>query len=323
MNVIVDVALLIIGFIALWLSSDRTILYTAHAAESFGLSKLFMGFVLLAVSTGLPELLVAIQSLLVNKAQLSVGDIVGSNFVDISLALGISATFVGPILVVEADRTRQLIMLSLSALIMIFVFSVNQLTKLHGALLILCYLVGIVWLWQTRRVSLKHKEYGKFLQQSYGISNDSILLRLFISLMLVIISSKICVSSALNIANNLTIPLDIIGASIFAAGTSLPEISLNVQAVRKRQYSLAIGNSVGSVFEQGALILGLLALSSPSPLTLHNLYGIVPFMFFSFCIVFYSIASNKTISRAAGLILMGAYILFVWYELWHLGKFHG
>ncbi len=307
--------LLIIGLILLWLSSDKAVLYASQAAGLFGISKLFVGFVLLAVSTGLPELLVAIQSLIAHTPLLSVGDIIGSNFADISLSLGIPALFIGPIMVKKADYKKQLIMLLLSSFVMFFVFINGQLTKAMGIFLLLIYVTCIVWLWKTSHVPFKVEEHEQFIKERFSNQKNSIIFKLLFYLILVIIASKICIESALALANTMEMPLDVLGVSIIAFGTSLPEISLNIHAIKKKKYSLAIGNSFGSIFSQGALILGLLATFSPSPLPLEHLYPIIPFICIAYGITGYHILFRKKIGKPTGLILTAIYALFMIYEL--------
>ncbi len=315
MNIILSTVFLIIGFVVLWLSSNKAIIYSAQTARVLGLSKLFIGFVILAVSTGLPELMVTIHSLFTGTPQLSVGAIIGSNFADIALALGISAAFIGPIAIIVRDYYEQMVMFFISSLVMVFIFISGSVTKLMGFILLAIYVVGIAWLWKITHNESHEKQSH---EEKPDHTKNGVIGRLILYLFLVVASSKLCVDNALEIAQVFDLPLDILGVSVFAVGTSLPEISLNIQAVRTKNYSLALGNSLGSIFSQGAFILGLLAALSPMPLSLENMYAIIPFMLASYILVGYHLVTKKSIGKISGWLLIGSYGAFIAYQIWIL-----
>lgn len=320
MEILVSLFFLVLGFFTLALSSSRSIDYSLQAAEMFSISKLFVGFVLLAVSTGLPELLIAIQSLLLGEPMLSAGDIIGSNFVVVSLSFGFALAIFGPANLPSGGgaRKRQLRMLILSSLLMLFIFAIGTINRFIGLVLICIYVLGITYLWYTRKQTFE-QEIGEQLEIAQKhieySSRPAVLMRLGGCLLLVIFSSKVCVDSALEIAQYFGLPLEMMGASIVAIGTSLPEIILNLQAVRKGNISLALGNSLGSVFEQGAFILGLLAIGSPQPIALYSLRPIAPFMFAAYGILGYQLWGDREFSKLDGVLLVSCYGLFLLYGL--------
>lgn len=318
-NIVIQSLLLIFGLFALWFSSNKAILYASKIAQLFGLSRLFIGFALLALSTGLPELFVGIQALIAGYPLLSVGDILGSNFVDVALAMGIPALFIRPIYISVIDQKKQLAMLLISSLVMAYIFINGHITKTMGVFLLLIYAFSIIWLWKTQEAPFEVKESEKFLDSANRTLKNGAMFKLLLYLLLVTISSKICVQAALALATVLPIPIDIIGASVFAIGTSLPEIALNLQAIKRKNYSLAIGNSFGSIFNQGAFVLGLLSILSPTSLPLTHLYPIAPFMFLSYALVGYHIIRRKKIKPIAGAMLISFYVMFIIYEIYIYG----
>lgn len=312
MNIILHGILLILGFIGLWFSSEKAIVFCSRTASLFGVSRLFIGFIAIALSSGLPELLVAIQSVMQNAPELSIGNIIGSNLVNLSMALGIAAVFVGPITMVQKNRIEQLVMFAASGLTMVFIFINGQITYTMGIAFLITYLIGIIWLWySTEHVVHKHHIKTSNTQQHAG----SILIHLIVSLFLVTILSKICIDNALKLASYIHIPLDIVGVIIFGIGTALPEIAMNIQAVSKKNYSLALGNSLGSIFSQGALIPGFLGILSPTPLPIKHLYSTIPFLIIAYGIVGYHLIFRKRIEKKSGLLLMSCYVAFVCYEI--------
>lgn len=312
MNVLLNIVLLIFGFIALWLSSEKAIVFCSRTASLFGLSKLFIGFIVIAISSGLPELLVAIESIMVGATELSIGNIIGSNLVNLSMAIGLAVVFVGPIAMVQKDRIEQLILFVASGLIMAFIFINGQITHAMGVALLILYVIGIMWLWYTTE-HVVHKHHVE--NSSSQKHTRSVLIHLIMYLFLVIISSKVCINNALALASTLHISLDIVGVIIFGIGTALPEIAMNIQAVSKKNYSLALGNSLGSIFSQGALIPGFLGVISHTPLQVEHLYATIPFLGIAYGIVGYHLIFRKKIEKRSGLLLIGCYLAFVGYEL--------
>jgi len=307
--------ILIASLFVLWLSSDRVIIHATLLAQKLGVSNLFIGFFVLAVATGLPELAIALQAILANKPLLSAGNILGANFSDISLCLGLAALLFGPIYTHTGDLKKQLTILLLSSFVMAFVFIMGQLNQIIGVFLIGLYLLSAVWLFKTT-VPLEEA-----LENSQNaLLNQTTILRsainLFLFLLLILLSSKICVMSALSVALQFKIPEYIIGVIIIGVGASLPELSVTIQSVKQKKYGLAIGNSLGSVFEQGALILGILALGLSKPLSLVHLRYIAPFMFFAYGVIGYCLLIKRRVDRREGVLLLLAYVLFVFYSLW-------
>lgn len=312
MELVVASIVLVLGFIGLWISSERTIDYASQTAMNFGLSKMFVGFMLLAISTGLPELFVAMQALISNKPLLSAGDILGSNFLDVSLALGLAATVYGPLEYNHLEIRRSCILLIVSASLMGFVFFVGTLTAPIGMLLVCIYILGIWWLYHSGA-----SDASTTVHQLQGNKNEKmmVIMKLILWMLVVVASAKLCVESGLSIAEHTHIPLAIIGSLIFSLGTSLPEIMLNLQAARKKQFALALGNSLGSVFEQGSLILGILSIGSQQPISLTYFYHLGPFLALAYALVAIQLLTRRSISRGSGLMLLGTYAAFVIYEI--------
>ena len=141
---------LISGLLLLWWGGEKTVSYASQASYLFGVSGFFLGFVLVAISTGIPELSIAISSLATGATGLSVGDIIGSNFTDVSLVLGVPATFVGAIYVPRKEKWHLLSMVGLTGLLMLVVLISPALTRWHGVGLLLTYAVAMAFIWRTR-----------------------------------------------------------------------------------------------------------------------------------------------------------------------------
>ena len=297
-----------VGLIGLWWSSDKSVEYSIKLSELFGITTFFIGFVLIAISTGLPELAISIAALWNKVPSVAAGGIIGSNLIDVSLVLGLPAVFLGTLNVRKEDKLSLMLMLVVTALVMAFVFIVGTLSPVYGLVLFILYFASIWWLWKHKATKIiTPEEVVEELRGEDGRKRRPLrfkllmLLRLLISVALVIIFSKISIDSTIFFIKYLPISLAAFGATIIAVGTSLPELALSIQAVRRKEYSLAFGNSFGSVLEQATLILGLLVIGSRKPIDISMLRPIAPIMFLSYAIVAHSLLKKTKVGRKEGL----------------------
>jgi cation:H+ antiporter len=317
-----NILALISGLMLLWWSGDRSVHYSLEASHLFGVSSFFMGFVLLALATGIPELSITIVSSFNNASALAVGDILGSNFTDIALVLGLPLVIAGTLHVRKKEYANLILMLLIIVLVMSFVFILGELTWIHGVILIVVYALCLLRLWKTRTTKTMGKEgavVAKEKAKGAVILSNKIgtLFKLGMSLVFVGIASQLSVYCARALTEAFDIHLATLGATLFSLGTSLPELSLSLSAIRRREYALAAGNSLGSVLEQGTLILGILAIISPTPVNLRPVRSIAPFMFLAFAIVGYGFIQRKKLNRIEGIMLLVLYVAFLVYHYAH------
>ncbi len=304
--------LLIFGLVLLWWSGDRTIFYTQKLASAYKLDNFFLGFVLLAVATGIPELGILIQSLFKGVPSLSIADIVGSNFLNISIVIGLPVMLYGKILLSKEIYKNALFMLAASMLLMGIIFASNTLTKDLGLFFILVYAASCFYMWKMQNVRInKGQQFQDKPAHTYSTKEKlDVFFNLFFGLFLVLISSKICVNSAINIVKQTTISFDVIGATILAFGTSLPEIILNTIAIKNKQYDLAIGNTLGSTLENGSVLIGILSIFSKDPVNVASIKWIAPFFYAACLIIGSGILFRKKIGMLEGFLLLFLTITF-------------
>ena len=320
-------AIVILSLVGLWKAGDLSIKYSNDLAKKFEISSMFIGFFLLAVATGLPELAIAISALRRGVIGISSGTILGSNVSDISLVLGLAILIHGPIHINVKENRNLLKMLLISALSMAVVFWVGFLTKCIGIILILIYTLSILWLWKTRKDGLKKEkkddnlecgeEFTFLSKYIFGKTKLGITLGMFFGFFLILVTSEIVVHFSVKLVKMLSLSLEFVGTTIFAIGTSLPELSLSLNAVKKKEYVLALGNSFGSVLEQGTLIIGILAFASSKPIDIVSLRGLVPFMFLPFIIIGFGMIKNRRIGRIHASLMVIIYIIFLMYESYY------
>lgn len=299
---------LIIGLIFLYWSGEKAVLNTQRLSQLLGIDTFFLGFVLLAVATGLPELSVVIASLSEGASYLSLGDLIGSNFTDVAFALGLSIVIAGSLRIKENEFKYIRNMMLLATILMVSIFLMGKIGKIHGVLLLVVYAISLFYLWYKNH--LQH-------QQTITISQHSklaVAAKLIGSLVLLFGSSRLCVWAAITIVKKTPLSLELFGATIMAIGTSLPEIVLNISAARKKDLGLALGNSLGSVVEQGALLLGILAICSPQPLDISRMLWIAPFIIISYALVGFNIIYYRKLTLFAGYALLAFYGTFLFFS---------
>jgi len=296
------------GLVLLWWAGSRSVQYAVNTTKSFGLSRFFVGFVLIAVSTGIPELAVVLMSVFQGAPQLSVGDILGSNLHDISMVLGIPLLMYGRVYIKEqGDRRELLISLVLAASVMGLVFFARELHRWHGFALIFSYCLYLIWLSSIEHPApavekhevprhLNNNNNNHFAFKDFFSDRAVVIFKLFASLGLVVLAAKLSVTMAIQLSSLIGLSAETLGVSFVALGTSLPELIVSLHAIKRKEYSLAVGNAVGSVFQQGTFILGILALLSRTPLQIKPLNDI--FAWICFCHALLLLCHFSALSRS-------------------------
>lgn len=309
---ILNIVNLILGLILLWWAGHKSVIYSVKTSKAFGVDTLFIGFALIAVTTGLPELLVTFSSLLFDEPNLSAGTIIGSNFVDVSLVLGLPGLFFGPIHFAQKEQSKNIFIFFLTFFLMSLLFFIKHINKTIGIILIGIYVFGTYIMYRFSKIKATETNLSSFNQTNTQNSTKLVLLLIWF-ILLVVIASHVTVKSLVNLVAYTGLAPEIIGATILSVGTSLPELTLSWNALRKKEYSLAIGNSFGSIFEQGTFILGILSLGASRPINLTGLLPISPFFLTAYIIVAYSLLFNKKITKLASFSLVLVTIVYYFY----------
>lgn len=310
MNFTWSFILLIAGLLGLWKSGDW-IVESAHALSAYyRISSAFIGFVLLALASNIPELAVAIMAIIHDAGQVSAGDIIGANFNDIALVIGL-ALFFTPSITLKSDEIREMIRtIIMASFVMIGVLIQGILSPIHGILLLGLYILFVMWSWfdqdsyQSEENISNHHTWQQALTIWYTFIG---------SIIIILTSSSAVVFSALSLAQLCSIQLEALGATIIAIGTSLPEIAIGITALRKKDYALALGPTIGTIFAQATLTLGVLTIFSQTPINLHVLLDSALFMFSAFAILLYALMHDH-LHKKTGFYLI---CLFISYVIYH------
>ncbi len=256
---ILTIALLIVGLVLLVLGADWLVKGASRLAISFGISALVVGLTVVAYGTSAPEMSVSVMSSLNGKSEMALGNIVGSNIFNVLFILGLAA-MVAPLIVNKQLIRLDVPVMILSSIVMLLLCLDGSIGRLDGVLLFAGAIVYTWWLIRmSRRESRENQEEkpeptGKLWQN---------LLWIAVGLAMLVLGSRFLVSSAIEIARALKLSEAIIGLTIIAAGTSLPEVATSIMASIRGQRDIAVGNVVGSNVFNILAVGGLSGIASP------------------------------------------------------------
>jgi cation:H+ antiporter len=319
MDVLIALILLGVFLVVLVLCSHLTITNAIKVSAIARLGKTTFGFILIAFSTSVPELSVAILSLLGNgeKTAVSVGNVIGSNIVNICLIIGLAT-----VLVVFQKRSRNVKMIPAMAkeefgslYFGLFVASIIPLTLVY--LTFASRFVGLVLVLIFGAYTYQLSKMRIPQESSPSVSEEmKSRLRFYVALTFsgvagVVLSAYFIVESSVAIAEVAGVSQSIIGATIVAFGTSLPEFSIDVDAFLKGHSALAFGDIVGSCFINITLILGITLLAAP--FSVHNIAFFTDLVVFSLVanLFLWYFLSMDRLGWKESMILLFIYILFI------------
>ena len=258
--------ILIIGFAALVWSADRFVYGAAALAKNMGIPTLIIGLTVVAMGSSAPEMMVSASAALADKTDTAVGNAVGSNITNILLVLGVTA-LLRPLSVSSLTLKREMPLVLLISVAAWYVFSDNYFSFFEGAALLFGFVVfigGLIF------VSLRAKNQDDpFVSEACDEVPDNVPTKkavfwLVVGMILLPVSSHFLVGSAVDIAKYFGLSDLVIGLTIIAIGTSLPELAASIAGVLKNEDDLALGNIVGSNIFNILAVLPLAGLINPS-----------------------------------------------------------
>lgn len=261
MAIIINALLVALGLAMLYAGSELLIRGSVSIAKRMHISQLVIGLTVVAFGTSTPELVVSINAAIVGQADVSLGNIIGSNIVNIGLILGLSAAIFPIAVHIKTIRREIPIMLAVS-LVLIPMSLDGAISQIEGVLLVLSLIVFIYFSYsQSKRENNQTQmpvEMDNSNNKSAYILTKNVVF-LVAGILLLYFGSSLTVDNAVHIANSMGISERVIGLTVIAVGTSLPELITSVGASRKMHSDLSIGNIIGSnIFN----VLGILGISS-------------------------------------------------------------
>lgn len=308
--VFVELLTLIIFIAILSKSSGIVVENASKLALFFGVSQLAVGMLLIAVATSLPELSVTVAAGAAKESSISAGNVFGSNIANILVILGAGAALYG-FRVGRSALPDIALVLTLTTIISIYILYHSEIAGsalgiVEGVLLLL------IFAWYANRLLHKGKLEG-MPDAKEMTKHEGLLAFLFFcaGILGVIVSAHFVVDSAVTLAETFGLAKSFIGATLIAIGTSLPELSIDLAAIRKKQYGLAIGDAIGSNMANLTLVLGVAAVMNPIVVQLEVFAAALLFAVVANMVFFYIAVVKKQFARREGLMLLGLYALYL------------
>ncbi len=317
--------LLVVGLVFLVAGAELLVRGASRLAAAFGISPLVVGLTVVAFGTSAPEMAVSVQSALSGQADLAVGNVVGSNIFNVLFILGVSALITPLVVSEQLVRLDVPLMIGVSVLLLLLALD-GSIDRLEGALLFGA-IVGYTWflIRQSRRESAaeastaaRSDEGGAHTAVKEGswLRNAGLVA---VGLTLLVIGSRWLVNGAIEIATALGVSELVIGLTIVAAGTSLPEVATSVLASLRGERDIAVGNVVGSNIFNILAVLGLSGLVAPAGVVVAQSalsFDILVMIAVAIaCLpIFYS---GYRIARWEGALFLGYYVIYTVYLVIH------
>ncbi|MBN1494931.1 calcium/sodium antiporter [Candidatus Peregrinibacteria bacterium] len=308
-------AILIIGFVVLIKGADYLVEGASSIAKRFKISDLVIGLTIVAFGTSAPELLVNLVSSLQGNSEIAIGNILGSNIANVFLILGIAA-IIYP-LTVSKGTTYKEIPFSLLAALMLF-FLVNDamidgqnysiLSRIDGFVLIAFLMIFMYYVFGIAKK-------GSIPEDVSGLKIRSLRISIFMILLGcagLVAGGKWVVDSAVEIASFFGVSQSLIGLTIVAVGTSLPELATSAVAAYKKNADIAVGNIVGSNIFNVFWILGLSSIINPIPFQPRNNFDLLVVIFSSLLLfIFMFLGTRHRVDRWEGIMFVVLYISYI------------
>jgi cation:H+ antiporter len=311
--IIATVAILL-GFVLLLWSADRFVEGAAVTARYAGMPSLLIGMLIVGFGTSAPEMLVSGIAAYEGNPGLAMGNAYGSNIINIALVLGVTA-LICPILVHSNIVRKELPLLLALVLFSGFQLLDGVLTRTDGLVLLGGFLLLIGWS-IFAAIKAKNDPLAKEVDDelvSHNMSLQRAVFWLVVGLILLLISSKVLVWGAVSIATNLGISDVVIGLTVVALGTSLPELAASIVAVRKGEHDIALGNVIGSNMFNLLAVVGLAGLISPTavdPELLSRDWPMMAILTLALMVMTYGFKKQGRVNRFEGGLLVLAYIAY-------------
>ena len=303
--------LLLVGFVALVWSADKFLSGAASTAVNFGIPKIIIGLTIVSLGTSAPEIIVAIFAAIEDNHLLAVGNAIGSNIANIGLVLGVTA-IITPLAFSRNVRRKELPWLIGATLLTLALVSDRDLNMRDGFIL-LFGLAIILWqlLVSARDADPENAPLQDDLNDIPDMSNGMSLFWLVVGLVILLVSAQILVYTAVNIAQMFGVSELIIGLTVIAIGTSLPELAATIGSALKGHPEIAIGNVVGSNILNILAVLAVPALLGGVEINHVVLWrdaGMMIALTMMLAFFAYGVHSRAVITRFEGAVMLAAWI---------------
>lgn len=306
----IAVILLFAGLLLLYYGADYLVIGSSRLAISFGVRPLIIGMTIVAFATSMPELMVSLLAAIKGSSDIATGNIIGSNIANIGLILGVAA-LLSPMAVARTTLTRE-IPFMIVASVLLFLFALDGvLSFINGLILFLLLLGFLAYCLRSAREKRFDPQMSDEITELGGKTRNKVLLYIIIGIVGLAFGAELMVRSAVTIARAMGISELIIGMSIVALGTSLPELAASVMSACKGEMDISVGNVIGSNIFNILFVLGVCPMIRALPVEPSVLTFQLPIMLLFSGALIPLVYHRLQLSRAKGALLLGAYLLFM------------
>ncbi len=309
-----NIGYIIAGLVLLIWGADRFVHGAAATARNLGIAPLLIGLTVVALATSAPEILVSVVAALRGEPGLAIGNAIGSNIVNIGLVLGVTA-MIRPIPLESATLRREMPALLAVSLLTVSLFLDQILSQVDGIVMLTGLVIVMFWL---ARLGLRSADNDPIAQDYEAeiptdVSMPMAIMWIVVGLGVLLLGADWLVEGAIGVAKTLGVSEVVIGITIVAFGTSLPELAVSLVSALKGEYGLAIGNIVGSNIFNLLAVIGVASAIQPTAIA-PTVLSLHIFVMSAFTLVLFAMTydydGKAQLSRMEGLALVVAYIAY-------------
>jgi cation:H+ antiporter len=298
-----DILLILGGFIALLIGGEALVKGAVDTAQRLRVPPMVIGLTLVGFGTSTPELLTSIQAALDGAPGIAVGNVVGSNIANILLIVGLSA-LVAPIAVGRRGFRQDMAFLVGATLLFMAIAANGHLGRISATALLAGLVLFLV-------LSLRRSDAGTPEVEAPSLSAPIAIVYFFVGLLITLLGARFLVQGAIRLAEDMGVSQTIIGLTIVAVGTSLPELITSVLAARRGHSDVALGNIVGSNIFNILGILGATALVKPIPIPSEIVAYDNWVMLGATALLICACVTQWRITRTEGAVMLGLYVAYI------------
>ncbi len=311
MLLIQNIVFIAIGFFMLMLGAQWLVDGASTFARKYHIPEIIIGLTIVSIGTSMPELMVSLTSAIGGHADISIGNVIGSNLCNLMLILGITSLIV-PLVFSKTTKKYDIPIMIFSTVIVFLVANIGEtISRVDGLLLSIVFIVFILYTIKLAQKSMSNNtSKSNVTKKDLGIS----ILKVILGIILLKYGADISVDNAVSIAKVLGVSEKVIGVTIVAIGTSLPELITSVVAGIKGEIDIAIGNIVGSNIFNLLFILGVSSIITPISYSLSYNTDFLLLIFVSFLLLAFAYFGRKnTMTRLNGVIYLLIYSGYIAY----------
>lgn len=304
MEMILQFVLLVVGFVMLIKGADWFVEGASKVADRFGIPQIVIGLTIVAMGTSLPEAAVSISAALKGSADITIGNVVGSNIMNVLVILGLTSVIRAIAVKKNTIRYEMPFTIAITAILAVMGLMDNQVGRMEGGILwvfMILYLAYLVWVSKTDKDAIE--------EAAKADEKESILKMLVMILIgagMIVWGSDITVDAATAIAKSFGMSERLVGLTIVAFGTSLPELVTSCTAAIKGKADIAVGNIVGSNIFNILFVVGTTALITPVPYSanfmIDSIVAVAAMILLLVCVI-----PKRQLGRVGGILMLLGY----------------